>query len=157
MDEVAEDAGDCVRLSEDMTVRGEAKKKYNIYLLIARNTFSSGDIFAQIAAAEDNVTILGENTSGEGLTGNPLAYYLPESKFPIVISTALSERCPDDNYVGVVPDIYCPMKWEDMIKRKELSDDPQIKDHVSSYEYRQQWDPTVIEALKLIDGTSSAA
>ena len=142
---------DSIIVSEDFSVDGKAKKKYDIYLLVTRNTFSSGDIFAQIAAAEDNVTVIGENTSGEGLSGVILTYYLPESKMPFNISTGVSLREPDDNYLGVIPDIYCAVNRDDIYKKFQLYSDPDIGDRINSYEYRKLWDPTVIEALKIID------
>ncbi len=138
-------------VSEDFSVNGKAKKKYDIYLLVSRNTFSSGDIFAQIASAEDNVTVIGENTSGEGLTGVILTYFLPESKIPFSISTGVSLREPDDNYLGVTPDIYCTVDGNDFIKQYQLYNDPDIGSSVNSYEYRKLWDPTLIETLKIID------
>lgn len=146
-----EDLGEQVRYSEDFTAPGDAAKHYHIYVLISGVTFSSGDIFANIAAAEDNVTLLGENTGGEGLTGNPLSYYLPESKFAFTFTPGISEQNPDDNYVGVRPDIYCPNTWENNTLADKMTVDPEIGENAGKLEYRAAWDKPVAEALKLID------
>lgn len=142
-----------MRYSDDFNAEGKAKKKYNVYVLMNASTFSSGDIFTQIAGAMDNVTLLGENTSGEGFTGNPLSYYLPESKFPFIITVGVSETIPNDNYVGTVPDIYCPRNRDSYLAMTEMINDPNIgRQKASTLEYRMQWDTVLAEATKLIDG-----
>ena len=97
------------------------------------------------------MTLLGNNTRGEGFSGKPINYYLPESKFAIVFTPSVSERYPDNSIVGTVPDIYCPSTWEDVINRNEMMKDPAIAAGIASYEYRQLWDKPLAEALKLID------
>ena len=149
-----EDNGEYLRFSGDYRIKGEAKKKYNIYVLINDGTVSSGDIFAYITSQEDNVTLLGTNTQGEGISGNPLNYYLPESKFAFAFTMCISETYPEDNVVGTVPDVYCPTTWEDYIKTISLRNDPISKDKSRLLEYRQQFDRPLIEALKLIDSNN---
>ena len=149
-----EDLGDVVRYYGDYRAKGKAKKHYQIYVLISGSTFSSGDICASLFAAEDNVTLLGENTGGEGLTGDPLTYYLPESKLSFSFTPDVSEYDPDNSYVGTRPDFYCPNRWENYLLVKALADDPAVGKKYSSYEYRQRWDRPLIEALKLIDSQS---
>lgn len=151
----SEDMGDYIRDSEDFRAHGEAKKKYNIYVLISQATFSSGDIFAGIAAEQDNVTVLGENTRGEGFTGKPLNYYLPESKFTFAYTCSASEHLPEDGIVGTAPDIYCADTWEDYLTMLRMREDPDIGfDKFAQYEYRPLWSRPLREALKLIDSRS---
>ena len=117
---------------QDYTANGEAKKKFNIYVLISDCTFSSGDIFTAIAAEQDNVTIIGENTSGEGFSGNPLNYYLPESKFSLAYAPGVSEHLPENNIL-------------------KLTEDPEISDKLTQYEYRALWDAPFRRTLELMD------
>ena len=149
-----EDKDGLIRYSDDFTAEGEAAKKYNIYILMSASTFSSGDIFTSIAEAEDNVTLLGENTGGEGLTGSPLTLYLPESKLPFTFTPGISENKPGDNYIGTSPDICCPNAWEDYLGYIEMLDDPDIGSKAGSLEYRYIWDKPFKEAIKIIDSRS---
>ncbi|MBQ3841593.1 MAG: hypothetical protein II820_02755 [Ruminiclostridium sp.] len=153
-DQIPEDKGDYMQYYEDYTVNGEAKGRYNIYILTSNSTFSSGDILAAITAEQDNVTVIGENTAGEGFSGNPLNYYLPESKFFFAFAPGVSDKLPENNILGTEADIYCPNRWEEYLKFIELRDDPEIGSKISTYEYRRLWDRPVAEALKLIDGIS---
>lgn len=149
-----EDNGDTMRFFEDFRGHGEAKKKYNIYVLVSDSTFSSGDIMAGIASEQDNVTLLGENTQGEGFTGKPIDYYFPESKFAFTFTMSTSEHFPDDNLVGIIPDVYCPMTWEDFCLNRKMANDPELGYDYMKYENRQAWDRPLSEALKLIDSRS---
>lgn len=150
-DQTPEDKGNYMVYYQDYTANGEAKKKFNIYVLISDCTFSSGDIFTAIAAEQDNVTIIGENTSGEGFSGNPLNYYLPESKFSLAYAPGVSEHLPENNILGTAPDIYCPLNWESVKAFLKLTEDPEISDKLTQYEYRALWDAPFRRTLELID------
>lgn len=149
-----DDMGSYLRYGRDLRIKGEAKKKYNIYVLTSLWTFSSGDIFSGVAATQDNVILLGENTKGEGFAGSPLNYYLPESKLGICVSVSTSEDYPDNNLVGTIPDIYCPTDWEDFTLLRELINDPDIVGKITKLEGRMLWDRPLREAIRLIDSRS---
>ncbi|MCR5249861.1 MAG: hypothetical protein K6E50_04580 [Lachnospiraceae bacterium] len=136
----------------DERVAGEAKKHLNIYVLVSGRTFSSGDICAGILAKVEGITLIGENTKGEGFTGSPLVYFLPNSRIAYSFTCSVSEECPENNYLGTVPDIYCPDRWEDWLKQEELFDEGISSEALGTYEYRLLWDQTLIEAIRIIDG-----
>ncbi len=142
-------SGDRYHSENDFTVKGEAAKSYNIYALTNHNTISSGDIFAYIAKQE-GIHIIGQNTGGSGLSGNPLESYLPNSKLQFVFECGISDVFPEDGYAGVSPDHFVKDNWETYLKRQELLSENDTDD-IMSYENRQKWDPYLLKALELID------
>ncbi len=142
---------DKVSYYEKFDFEGHALKEYDIYLINGADTFSSGDILSGIFADHPNVTIIGNNTSGEGFSGHPMAYYLPESKICYAVSVSVSETFPDNNYLGTLPDIQIDNDWECYYTRQELMDLNGRTDDLTSLEGRLQWDKTMIEVINIID------
>ena len=137
--------------NEDFSFKGEAARSYDIYLLNGLSTFSSGDILAGIFSQQPEVTVIGNNTHGEGFSGHPMNYYLPESKFIFSMTFSVSEAYPDDNYLGTVPDIYVANTWNEWLKKQELTDDPDCTVDLSSFEGRLMWDAVMIKTYELIE------
>ena len=142
---------DCYSYYEDFSFKGKAEKSYNIYMINGLGTFSSGDIFAGLMKDQPNVTTIGLNTGGEGFTGHPLNYYLPESKIPFTMAFSVSVNHPEDNYLGTTPDIYIVNGWKEYLERSRLAEDPEYADIINSFEGRMLWDTTMIETVKMIN------
>ena len=134
--------------TEDFSVKGEAKGDYKIYLLTSHSTFSTGDILAVLCKEYDNATVIGANTSGEGICGSPFNCYLPESKFMFLYVPTVNITYPEDGYNGTSPDIYMTNTLEDSIAASDLND--QGLD-VKSYEVRTSWDSVLRRVLEMID------
>lgn len=116
-----EDCGDYARYGCDFTVDGQAKKKYNITVLTSHTTFSSGDILTALVKGLDNVTVIGENTKGEGLCGDPICHYLPNSKMVFVGLCGVSENEPMNNITGTEPDIHMANGWKEILAAHEIT------------------------------------
>ena len=141
--------GDKVRAFEDFTVKGMASKHYDIYGFVNHGTFSSGDIFAYIAK-DAGITLIGQNTGGDGLSGNPLCAYLPNSKLQFTFVSSMSERYPEDGIKGVDPDYFAVQNVDTMRLRRELFPGAE-RDVYGQFENRVQWDPYVQKALELME------
>ena len=129
----------------------KAEKEYDIYVLNGASTFSSGDILAGVLKDQPNVTTIGNNTGGEGYSGHPMDFYLPESKFPVTYSFSVSVNHPDDNYLGTTADVFVANGWDNWMKRREILDDPNFDGNIKSFENRLKWDEVMIEAVRLMD------
>ena len=138
-----------IRTRENFTVKGEAKKDYKIYALIDHATFSSGDIFAYIAK-QDGITLIGQNTGGEGVSGQILQNYLPNSKLLFAFVDGVNEVYPEDNYVGTTPDYYVESNWDTIITTNTMFSNMDGIDR-GTIENRAKWDPGVIKVLELIE------
>ena len=88
--------GDYFYYYEDFSVKGKAEGDYKIYLLTSYNTFSSGDIMARVCKEYDNCTVIGTNTSGEGVCGTILQCYLPESHFMFAYAPTINTEFPEE-------------------------------------------------------------
>ena len=97
------------------------------------------------------MTVIGNNTHGEGFSGHPMNYYLPESKFIFSMTFSVSESYPDDNHLGTVPDIYVANTWNEWLRKQELTDDPDCTVDLSSFEGRLMWDAVMIKTYELIE------
>ena len=140
--------GEFIQTREDFTVKGEAKKEYKIYALIDHTTFSSGDIFASIVK-RDGITLIGQNTGGEGISGQILQNYLPNSKMIFAYVDGVNEVYPEDNYVGTTPDYYVESNWDTIINTNAMFPDLEGTER-GKIEYRKKWDPGMIKVLELI-------
>lgn len=136
---------------ENFSFEGKAEKEYDIYVLNGASTFSSGDILAGVLKDQPNVTTIGNNTGGEGYSGHPMDFYLPESKFPVTFSFSVSVNHPDDNYLGTTADVFVANGWDSWMKRREILDDPNFDGNIKSFENRLKWDEVMIEAVRLMD------
>ena len=114
-----EDCGDYARYACDFNVDGQATKKYDITVITSHTTFSSGDILTALLKGMDNVTVIGENTKGEGLCGDPICYYLPNSKMVFVGLCGVSEVNPLNNVTGTEPDVYIGNGWKEVLAARE--------------------------------------
>ena len=133
---------------------GTAEKDYKIYVLNSVSTFSSGDVLTAVAKEADNVTIIGENTKGEGLCGHPLCYYLPESKMIFVSVSGVSERDPLNNVIGTEPDIYMGNGLKERMAQEELMNDYDVSELRNNLDLRAKWDKVMKYVLDDIDNSS---
>ena len=140
--------GDKVRAFEDFTVKGTATKHYDIYGFVNHGTFSSGDIFAYIAK-DAGITLIGQNTGGDGLSGNPLCTYLPNSKLQFTFVSSVSEVYPEDGIKGVDPDYVVVQDVDNMWLRRKLLPGAE-RDVYGQFENRVLWDPCVQKVLELM-------
>ena len=142
---------DYYRYCEDFSFTGKAEKSYKIYVLNGHSTFSSGDILAGIFSMQPEVTTIGSNSGGEGFSGHPMNFYLPESKFIFTMEFSVSEAFPDDNYLGITPDVYVSNTWENWLDRVALTEDPDFALDITSFEGRLMWDKVMIETVNMIE------
>lgn len=128
---------------------GLSNNTYNIYVLISERSFSSADIIASKIGEEENVTLIGTSTSGEGMDGYIFNSRLPESYLVMSYSPGknLSREISNSVY-GTAPDIYCPYTVDALIKKYELRDQGE---DVNDYEVRKKWDNTLIDTIELIN------
>ena len=140
---------DKITYTEPFTVKGKAKKHYDVIALVDHHTFSTGDIFANIVK-DDGIPVIGQNTGGEGIGGLVLADYLPNSKLQFSFNISRSERRPADSYVGVEPDYVANHDWEVEKKRRALFGD-ESKEVYGTIENRLKWDPYFQKAMELIN------
>lgn len=140
---------DRITYKEPFTVKGKAKKHYNVIALVDHDTFSTGDIFANIVK-QDGIPVIGQNTGGEGIAGIILGDYLPNSKLQFSFNVSMSEYLPADSYVGVEPDYVANHDWEVEKKRRALFGD-ESKEVYGTIENRLKWDPYFQKAMELIN------
>ena len=140
---------DKITYKEPFTVKGKAKKHYNVIALVDHHTFSTGDIFANIVK-QDGIPVIGQNTGGEGIAGVILGDYLPNSKLQVSFNVSMSEYLPADSYVGVEPDYVVDHDWEVEKKRRELFAG-ESKEVYGTIENRLKWDPYFQKAMELIN------
>lgn len=127
---------------------GLSDKDYNIYVLTSNKTFSSGDLIASTLGSFDNVTLIGNNTGGEGREGYIFMSLLPYSHMIVAYTPGKNYNIsPADGVYGTLPDIYSINGLDEMIKRTEL--DNAGLDH-NEYENKKIWDKTLYETLELI-------
>ena len=117
--------------------------------LIDHTTFSSGDIFAYIAK-QDGITLIGQNTGGEGVSGQILQHYLPNSKLIFAYVDGVNEVYPEDNYVGTTPDYYVESNWDTIIETNAMLGDMDSSER-NKLENRKKWDPGIIKVYELIE------
>ena len=140
--------GDYFYYYEDFSVKGKAEGDYKIYLLTSYNTFSSGDIMARVCKEYDNCTVIGTNTSGEGVCGTILQCYLPESHFMFAYAPTINTEFPEDSFLGTEPDIYIPSTVEEYYARLDYFNQGI---NPNSYEMRMQWDHTLQKAVEMAE------
>ena len=140
---------DRITYKEPFTVKGKAKKHYDVIAMVDHHTFSTGDIFANIVK-QDGIPVIGQNTGGEGIGGIILGDYLPNSKLQFSFNISMSEYLPADSYVGVEPDYVVDHDWEVEKKRRALfGDEP--KEVYGTIENLLKWDPYFQKAIELIN------
>ena len=147
-----EKEADCYSYCEDLSFKGKASRSYDIYVINGQSTCSSGDILAGVMGAQPNVTLVGSNTHGEGFTGHPMDYYLPESKFLFTVDFSVSDIFPDNNCLGTVPDVFVANDWHDWLNRLEYAEECGEGADLKSFESRMHWDKVMIETVNLIEG-----
>ena len=135
--------------NEKASVKGKATRNYKIYVLTSTDTFSTADIVTAICKRYDNAVIVGTNTGGEGIGGNPINCILPESNFGFIYVPTVNVDYPEDGIKGIEPDIWSGRTVEEYRMAESLA--KQGKDP-SSYEVRQIWDGTLNKVLKMISG-----
>lgn len=127
---------------------GEATQKYNIYLIQDEGTFSSGDHISSYIAEEENVTLIGTNTGGEGRSGNIFSALLPESHLVMAYTPSYAKDItPMNGVYGTPPDIISPTTAEEIIVKDQLE-----ASGIDSEDYliRQQWDKTLNKTIQMI-------
>ena len=63
-----------------------------VVVLMDSRTVSAGEVFVEILASLDNVVLLGTNTGGRSLAGNPVETALPNSQLRLGFGTGLQLR-----------------------------------------------------------------
>lgn len=127
---------------------GLAEKKYNIYVLTSNKTFSSGDLIASTLGSFDNVTLIGNNTGGEGREGLIFMSLLPYSHMIVAYSPCKNyDITPANGVYGTSPDIFSANGLDEMINRTELT---KAGIDYNEYENRKLWDKTLNDTLELI-------
>lgn len=128
---------------------GNADKEYNIYVLTSNSTFSSGDLITSVLGSKDNVTVIGNNTKGEGRDGNVFTALLPESHLIIAYMPGRNyDVNPADAVYGTAPDYYSVIDEETVNKKNEMKENGL---NVNEYENRKYWDKTLNMALEMIE------
>ena len=96
------------------------------------------------------MTTIGQNSGGEGLSGHPLANYLPNSKLLFAFVPGIGEVYPEDNYLGVAPDYVVKKDWETIKNVKKLCPTMDGNEY-GLLNNRMKWDPCVMKAIELMD------
>ena len=148
-----EKESDCYSYHEDLSFEGKASRAYDIYVINGHNTCSSGDILAGLMGEQPGVTLVGSNTHGEGFSGHPMDYYLPESKFLFAVDFSVSDIYPDNNCLGTVPDVYAANDWHAWLERVSYTEEMGDTVDLNSFESRIVWDRPMIETVKLIEAS----
>lgn len=138
-----------VSFTVEDTYVGSASKDYNIYVLTDKVTLSSADRIACVLGMNDNVTLVGGATGGEGMSGMIFSGLLPESRLVMAyVPCHNTDITPDNSAYGTPVDIICPTTCEELI----------IKDSMEAsglnsedYKARQSWDGTLNHVIELIN------
>ena len=87
-----------------------------VVVLMDSRTVSAGEVFVEILASLDNVVLLGTNTGGRSLAGNPVETALPNSQLRLGFGTGLQLRRDfvDREGIGLFPDFW--VQPEDAVK-----------------------------------------
>lgn len=128
---------------------GKSAYQPNVYVLINNGTGSAADGFVSALKNSSVVTVIGENTAGEGLADSFICDYLPNSGlvFIYMYGQAYNPNGTDNSLYGTAPDIYSFISSDSYKKCGELFDnniDPY------TYENRLKWDDVLIKTLELI-------
>lgn len=128
---------------------GESAYQPNVYILINNGTGSAADGFVSALKNSSAVTVIGENTAGEGLADSFICNYLPNSGlvFIYMYGQAYNSDGTDNSLYGTAPDIYSFIDYDGYKKCGELfnsSIDPY------TYENRLEWDNVLTETLEII-------
>ena len=139
-----------VSYTESMEIgEGNGVKDYQVYVLISQATFSSADIITYNLSQYDNVTLIGENTGGEGMDGAIFVWSMPNSHLPFSFSPGINRSItPSNSVYGTAPDVVCTRSVEafrEQVRIGESGEDP------SCYEQRKKWDNVLWEAWKLCE------
>lgn len=131
------------------TYCGSADKDYNIYVLTNKETLSSADRITNVLGMNDNVTLVGTATHGEGMSGFIFNGLLPESHLIIAyVPSHNTDITPDNSAYGTPVDIVCPTTCEELIIKDSL--EAQGLDS-EDYITRQSWDGTLNRVIELIN------
>ncbi len=115
--------GKYVKVKYKFEVREPVGFKGKIFLLVDDGVYSAAEGITIFCKATGFATIVGTNTSGDGIGIDPVLVALPNSKlivrFPI--SMGLNPYGSSNEEVGTTPDIYVqPMKSKDAVMEKVL-------------------------------------
>lgn len=129
---------------DDLELEGNGIKDCDVYLLVDRKTFSSADVITHHLSLCDNVTVIGENTGGEGMEGSIFVGLLPNSRmtFNFTPGTNVKEEISNGVY-GTVPDIHSTQSVEAYRTRLQIINEGQ---DVTTYESRKKWDNVLWDA-----------
>ena len=100
----------------------EKNRQYKIIILTSHNTGSAADEMVNILKHSSNVTVVGENTGGEGLMGTFASDYLNNSRLVFVYMPSKEKKAEVtmNSVYGTAPDIYSqPDIKEYMCKQKK--------------------------------------
>ena len=134
---------------ENYEYNGKADIQPNVYVLVNNATGSAADSFTSALKSSDAVTVIGENTGGEGLADSFICDYLPNSGlvFVYMYGQAYNPDGTDNSLFGTAPDIHSFISADGLKKCGELYNsgiDPY------TYENRLKWDDVLIGTLELI-------
>lgn len=131
------------------SAKGNGIKDYQVYVLISQTTFSSADIIAYKLSQYDNVTLIGENTGGEGMDGSIFVWSMPNSHLTFSFSPGIDrEITPSNSVYGTAPDVVCTRSVEAVREQIRIN---KMSGESGSYESRKLWDNVLWEAWKLCE------
>ncbi len=106
--EKVSDGSYCYRVLEETSVGSRKNEKHKLYVLIDGDTASAADWMAHYLQVYMGSTLVGQNTSGEGIGRSPAFTLLPNSKLMVSYFDSYAEN-PDGNsnsLYGTAPDYY---------------------------------------------------
>lgn len=94
---------------EKKTYNGLRKQSLkNCIILTSHSTGSSADLFVNIMKnSENNVTVVGENSAGEGMMGTFMTSHCKNSKLVYIYMPSKNTGFINNSVYGTSPDIYC--------------------------------------------------
>lgn len=118
-DEIYENATDGIHL--EFNIKALRNKDFfngKIYILCDKGCYSATDFFINIAKQIKFATIVGTNTSGDGLQMDPALMVLPNSKYLVRYSLfyGINEDGTPNAIYGTKPDVYSENALEDTLK-----------------------------------------
>lgn len=137
-----------IEFSEHSHYIGKADKDYRIFVITDNETFSSADHITAVLGMKENVTIVGSNTSGEGISGMIFTSLLPNSRLVIAYTPCYNTNIsPANSVYGTPVDIIRPTTGEEIrLKYSKMAAGIDCE----SYENRLLWDGTLNEVIEMI-------
>lgn len=126
------------------------KNKKDIYYLIGSNTASAADGYISFIKDNDLGTIIGTNTSGEGLGGSFCSYSLPNSNLVFIYMpcNSLNKDGSNNSIYGTSPDIYIKQSESSFSLQRQMQNE---NIDTSLYSEKTKYDNVLNSTIEIIN------